>query len=88
MVDRARDLLAVGPLGGPLWDRLYPRICSDRGVVALGTAHHKQELLQELATSEAFLNKGARVRLRRWFSWVQAAGPFDRQWNTRLLGRS
>ena len=45
----------------------------------------KQLWLSDLTCADAFLRKGKRTALKRWFSWLGAAQEFDRQWHTILL---
>ena len=60
----------------PLWNALYEQICYgmlEQGIVPRGDAQHKQTMLGNMFSGEAWKVKGDKVSLRRWFSWVKAA---------------
>ena len=71
--------------GGWLFQELYASICRDTLQEPAGTPAHQRKVLEEFADSEAFMRKGPRVALRRWFSWSQGATFHGRVWNSRLL---
>ena len=81
----ATELLAKQKVADPLFQAFYPSICNDARQTVLGTEAHQAEVLQAMATSEAFALKGHRVTLKRWFSWMDAADFHDRTWHQRLL---
>lgn len=84
-VEAGEEYLAKAGPQDPLLEQLYPAICADRGIEAVGTPEHKEALLEELLASSLFQRKGPRVALRRWFSWNLAATSHDRTWHLRLL---
>ena len=84
MLEAARDLCAHEDVAGPLFSAFYELICQDRGETP-STLAHKQQALRELSDHRAFLAKGPRTALRRWFSWMQSASWHDGCWHARLL---
>ena len=85
MQDASTDYQARAGPTSPLFMVLYEEICQDFKVTAHDTPQHRAQMFTHMAESKALTTKGAKVALRRWFSWVDAADQHDRVWNTRLL---
>eukprot|EP00974_Lingulodinium_polyedra_P123407 11186659-Lingulodinium_polyedra.AAC.1 len=81
----SKELLRKQKATGPLWGRFYSAVCRDKGEVAVGSSDHMQQVLDAVATDEAFSLKGPKATLKRWYQWMGAAAFHDRAWNSRLL---
>eukprot|EP00969_Alexandrium_andersonii_P329591 14565143-Alexandrium_andersonii.AAC.1 len=81
----ADEYLQQERIGNPLFEALYAKVCADIREPALGTVAHKEKILRELRSSEAFSKKGPMTTLKRWFSWVASSRYHDRTWHSRLL---
>ena len=81
----AQDYMTRAGSNSPLFTVLYENICKDMGIVPVDTPEHRDEMFNFMEFSRAFTVKGPQVRLRRWFSWVDAAHQHDQIMHTRLL---
>ena len=74
------------PWASPLFSVLYEFICGDQEMGGpTGTNEHKRVTFDNMLFSDAFTKKGAKVMLRRWFSWFDAFAEADKTWHTRIL---
>ena len=82
LCEAARGLCSRDKHGGELFQRLLPGMCKDKGV---STTLSAEGVFRDLVKSPAFLTKGPRTAIRRWFSWMPAAQWFNRHWHSYLL---
>ena len=69
-----------------LFNALYESICSDQGIKdPSGSPDHRKLIFDNLLVNDSFTKKGAKVMLRRWFSWFDAFAEADKTWHTRVL---
>eukprot|EP00971_Amphidinium_carterae_P164809 3267357-Amphidinium_carterae.2 len=79
--DSADALSKYGDISDPLFLRLYEDLCIDaHGCLPaeFGTETHMQVVLDSLQQLSCFRAKPSKVKLCRWFSWMQAAEEFDK----------
>lgn len=69
----------------PLFLHFYEELAREQGIEPDHTFDQKASLLKELHASDLFENKGPKVAINRWFSWMQAAREFDPKWTLHLL---
>ena len=72
-------------MGAPCLANPTRRFAEIRGRALLARLRTIKEVLSQLLESKAFLQKGPRVAMRRWFSWVDASVWHDQVWHSRLL---
>ena len=85
LCDGAAHMCHNGSIRSELFTRLWPAICRDSSMSPIQSDEQQQLWLSDLTSADAFLRKGKRTALKRWFSWLGAAQEFDRQWHTILL---
>ena len=86
MVGAMAAYVARAGYTSPLFSALYELICKDQNITPSGTTQHRQMIFDSLMTGEAFTQKGPRVALKRWFSWIDSFKFADKCWHSRLLG--
>ena len=69
----------------PLRSAVYPLVCKDLNIEAVGTPEHKGMVLEMMFAGDAFKIKGDKVSLRRWFSWLAAADKYLGLWHQRMF---
>ena len=69
----------------PLWSAVYPLVCKDLNMEAVGSLEHKAMVVEMMFAGDAFKIKGDKVSLRRWFSWLAAADKYLGLWHQRMF---
>ena len=85
MKESALRIIAAMPSSNPLFVALYELICEDLGLTPSGDLDHKEAVREMMMNGDAFRVKGAKVSLRRWFSWFAAADLYLPLWHQRLM---
>eukprot|EP00974_Lingulodinium_polyedra_P001494 140458-Lingulodinium_polyedra.AAC.1 len=77
---------SVGSANCPLFRALLPRIALDRGEEhRLGDAGWEQEVWEAFGSALELGNKGPKLAMTRWYSWVDCWFFWDRLYTLRLL---
>ena len=85
--EAAKDYSDHSSVDCPLLQALLPRIAKESGCPErLGDPGYAQEVLDTLWAQRAFLQKGPKLALARWLSWMHCWSFWERQMGIRLLG--